>query len=310
MSGINAKTISQIVCNSFEIKSDLENYLSESLSREKLQIIANSDPYLLDNQVLLLGFYTEIKKTWPSAIVNRIKTLHKLNLRQKLDRCILAVAAATEKIARSTKITALADTQINDSPTVPDSNQPSALVAKVKQLERLLETTSVRLVETEDRLLETTTELEHSKNQLNKQIKLNIIVATDRLLPQGLPLNGVQNSPAMKIMGSPTTLTRLELNYRILDKKWLDKIKQYNEWIKELLLGEESEKYWNQETIDLYSQKKREAVERYKLIRSIYELLAPNWDVLKPTIPISDEEKAARMNGKIPHGWSPESFWE
>jgi len=290
---------SQIVGNDFESGADLENHnLAKSFSIEKLQTIAKCDPYLIENQTLLLAYYKEVKKTWATAIVNRIKQQHKLNLRQKLDRCILAVMAAREKIQFKTDAAAKSRTGFFCSPPPEGEGGISEpeLAAKVEQLERQLEQTSA--------------ELEKTNNRLNNQVKLNIIVATDRLLPEGPPLNGVEESPMMKILGSPTTLTKLELNFEILKKRLKNKIDNYRAAIKELLLSEDNEKYCVEEIIEDYRQLKNEAVKRLKLVNSIYSIHRDNWDLLKPTIPISDEELQARMNGKIPHGWSPESFWD
>jgi len=287
------------ICDDFPSKEGLDNNdLAKSLLTEKLQIIANSDPYLLENQTLLLGYYTEIKQTWATAIVNRIKAKHKLNLRQKLDRCILAVMAAREKIQFESDAAAKSRSGFFCSPPPEGEiaiSEPE-LAAKVEQLERQLE--------------QKAQQLEKTNNRLNNQVKLNIIVATDRLLPAGPPLNGVQESPMMKIIGSPTTMTELEHNYRVLEERLLDNINNYRYRVKDLLLGKESEFYWNEATIDDYRLQKDEAIERLNLVKSIYSLHRENWDLLKPTIPISDEELKARMNGKIPYGWSPESFWE
>ncbi|MGF1485924.1 MAG: hypothetical protein ACFBSE_02305 [Prochloraceae cyanobacterium] len=195
----------------------------------------------------------------------------------------------------------------SDDPIVAEIEELKAQLLS-KQLE--LEATSQQLEERSQQLEKESAQRICLEQQLIKQVKLNLIVATERLLPAGPPLNGVQDSPMMKLVGSPTTVTELEHNYRILEKKWLDRITQYNEEIKQLLLGEESGKYWNQDTIDLYSKKKRDAIDRYKLIKSTYKLLATNWDLLKPTIPINDEEYSRRMNAKIPNGWTPASFWE
>ncbi len=302
MEVITTKSIEKIVCNDFEDKKSKDSNLARSLKAEKLQIIANSDPYLLENQDLLLSYYREIKSSWSSAIVNRIKQQHKLNLRQKLDRCILAVMAAQEKI----EFTPTVANSITSKPireTIPTIPTPSTveleLAARVEELERQLEATSEQLTQT--------------NTQLNKQVKLNIIVATDRLLPAGPPLNGIEESPTFKVLGSPTTLTQLEHNYRVLEGKLLDKVNKYRREIKELRLhpdlSQDNDEDWS-ETIANYRNLKDEAIERLNLVKSLYNLHHENWDLLKPTIPISDEEKAARMNAPIKNGWTAASFWE
>ncbi len=70
------------------------NELSDRFTPEKLQIIASSDPFLARNEDLLIGHYELVKRTWSKAKLNNLKQLHSLNLRQKFDRCLLAVKAA------------------------------------------------------------------------------------------------------------------------------------------------------------------------------------------------------------------------
>lgn len=264
---------------------------SVNIEREKVQLIANSDPYLFDNQELLLQYYQEIKNNWSPAIVKRIKEQHKLNLRQKLDRCILAVMAARSKI---------------EFVTVPSLDSPEhELQARISQLSQQLEATNAQLVASQRRLIKT-------NNQLNNQIKLNIIFAADRLLPAGPPLNGIQEAPFMKLLGSPTTITELERNYDALDNKLQDEINSYRREIIEMRLhpdlSSEDEDYSN--IIEEYTKKKKDTIARKDLLRSTYNIVEKNWDVLKPTIPIEKELLELFMKGEIVGGWSVETFYQ
>ena len=297
-----------------------DNNSKESLtldSMAKAEVIANSDPYLLDNQNLLLSYYREIKESWGSRVINRIKSKHKLNLRQKLDRCLLAVMAARHKIETDSSLylgqTCSIENNVIEAKVLPPSPTELELAAKVKELEKQLEASNAIAVEAKTLSDRLERQLEQTNNQLNKQVKLNIIVATDRLLPAGPPLNGVQESPTFKILGSPTTKTQLEHNYRVLEDKLLNKVNQYRKEIKELRLhpdlSDKDDEDWS-ETIANYRNLKDEAIEKLNLVKSLYSLHHDNWDLLKPTIPISDEELQMRMNSEIPHGWTIKSFWE
>jgi len=204
--------------------------------------------------------------------------------------------------------------QLGDRATANKVEQLEAeLLSKQKELEAIsqqLEERSQQLEQESAQRICLERQLEASNNQLNKQVKLNIIVATDRLLPAGPPLNGVQESPMMKIIGSPTTITELEHNYRVLEDRLLEKISDCRQVIKDRLLAiEDVGGNWDRDSIEDYRKKKDDAIERLNLVKSIYNLHRENWDLLKPTIPISDEELSARMNAKIPNGWTIESFW-
>ncbi len=103
---------------------------------------------------------------------------------------------------------------------------------------------------------------------------------TNRLLAPGLPLNGTEDSPAMRILGSPKTLTELEANYRELIKR---------------------------EHPDVSPFAQEEAINRFAYVRSLYRITREHWHCLKPTATITKVMLEKRMKAPVP--FSPESFW-
>ncbi len=84
----------------------------------------------------------------------------------------------------------------------------------------------------------------------------------------------------MRILGSPTTLTELEANYRELIKR---------------------------EHPDVSPFAEEEAINRFAYLRSLYRITRENWQVLKPTATIEKGELETRMKAPVP--FDPESFW-
>ena len=123
-------------------------------------------------------------------------------------------------------------------------------------------------------------ELQAKQQELNKSERFSFLLLTNRLLPAGEPLNGTEESPAMRILGSPKTLTELEANYRELIKR---------------------------EHPDVSVHEPELATRRYMYVRSLVQFTRKHWDRVKPTAKISNEEKQRRMNAPTPY--TPESFW-
>ena len=263
-----------------------------------MQIIASSDPFLARNEDLLIGHYELVKRTWSKAKLNNLKQLHDLNLRQKFDRCLLAVKAAEIQLQHYPTSTPEIDRQLKpqDSTTVLTSEE--ATVAQTQELNTKIE--------------ELEAQLEKQKNQYDRQVKLNLIIAADRLLPSGPPLSGVQKCPAMQILGEPTTKTELDSNYRQLKGHLETKITQYKLDIHKLDIHPDSldESNSDNKQFDRYIAEIQDTRNKLNLVKSLYQLHSDNWGILKPTIPIADSDYQRRMNQKIPHGWSVESFWE
>ncbi len=296
----------QVKCE--ETKLDTKKgYLDKNelfVTPEKLQIIASSDPFLARNEDLLIGHYELVKRTWSKAKLNNLKQLHDLNLRQKFDRCLLAVKAA--------------EIQLQHYPTSTPESAPQSCSLRDRQVEELNSTnvligeeaTVARTDELNTKIEELEAQLEKQKNQYDRQVKLNLIIAADRLLPSGPPLSGVQKCPAMQILGEPTTKTELDSNYRQLKENLETKITQFKGDIHNLAIHPDAQsEEINDRQFDRYIAQINDTRNKLNLVKSLYQLHSDNWNILKPTIPIADSDYQRRMNQKIPHGWSVESFW-
>ena len=93
-------------------------------------------------------------------------------------------------------------------------------------------------------------------------------------------MNGTEESPAMRILGSPKTLTELEANYRELIKREHPDVSPFSEEI---------------------------AINRFAYVRSLYRITREHWQVLKPTATITAAELEKRMKAPVP--FAVESFW-
>ena len=123
-------------------------------------------------------------------------------------------------------------------------------------------------------------ELEQEKQQLEQSKNFSVLLLTNRLLAPGRPLNGTEDSPAMRILGSPKTLTELEANYRELIKR---------------------------EHPDVSPFAPEEAINRFAYVRSLYRITREHWHSLKPTATITKMMLEKRMKAPVP--FLPESFW-
>ncbi len=92
-------------------------------------------------------------------------------------------------------------------------------------------------------------------------------------------MNGSEESPAMRILGSPKTLTELEANYRELIKREHPDVSPFSEEI---------------------------AINRFAYVRSLYRITREHWQVLKPTATITAAELEKRMKAPVP--FAVESF--
>ncbi|MDJ0718479.1 MAG: hypothetical protein QNJ54_30345 [Prochloraceae cyanobacterium] len=116
--------------------------------------------------------------------------------------------------------------------------------------------------------------------------------------------------PAMQILGEPTTKTELDSNYRQLKGHLETKITQFKGDIHNLAIHPDAQsEEINDKQFDRYIAQINDTRNKLNLVKSLYQLHSDNWNILKPTIPIADSDYQRRMNQKIPHGWSVESFW-
>ncbi len=272
-----------------ENKLDSEKELPDNT--RFLEVIANLNPCLAEDETLLLSYYNKVKTTWSSSAIKSLQKATGLKLTSKLNRCRFAIAAAKFQLTELQVTRENIDVDIDPStkleieselPTTKRENEEI-----VKQLEKQLKIKSEQVQLLESQLLNTQEELEVKEEQLEEQSEqlnqienFSILLLTHRLLAPGLPLNGTEESPAMRVLGSPKTRTELEANYRELIKR---------------------------EHPDVSAFDKDTAIARFSYVRSLYRITRDYWEVLKPTAVITPEQLKTRMEAKVP--FDPSSFW-
>ncbi len=88
--------------------------------------------------------------------------------------------------------------------------------AKLELQASMLDRANLELKQQQQQIDRSAQIIEEKSNKLNQIDRFTFLLLTHRLLEPGPPLNGTENSPAMKILGSPTTLTELRSNYKKL----------------------------------------------------------------------------------------------
>ncbi|MDJ0593991.1 MAG: J domain-containing protein [Pleurocapsa sp. MO_226.B13] len=266
---------------------------STQVSSRILQILINLNPCLSESETLLLSYYKRVRATWSASAIKTVQKATGLKLTNKLNRCRFAIAAAKFQlqwsqspragdnynlerkqlpVSSERKIEELPN--INSGATFPEVEDSSNPV--YSQLQNAIE----QIEELESQLQEKERQLEQKKQKLEESKNFSVLLLTNRLLPAGLPLNGTEESPAMRILGSPLTLTELEANYRELIKR---------------------------EHPDVSPFPSTEAIERFAYVRSLYRITREYWQQLKPTAAIAEAELKKRMIAPVP--FAPESFW-
>ncbi|VEP16090.1 DnaJ domain protein (fragment) [Hyella patelloides LEGE 07179] len=166
-----------------------------------------------------------------------------------------------------------------EAETIPISSSTEE-VEIVEVVESQLQQAQSKIKLLESQLQDQERTIESQTEQLKQAENFSALLLTHRILEPGLPLNGTQLSPAMRVLGSPTTLTELEANYRELLKR---------------------------EHPDVSPFALSEAIARFSYLRSLYRITREHWQELKPTAPITLQELERRMNARVP--FVPESFW-
>ena len=274
------------------ISQDFE-FSSTGVSSRILQILINLNPCLSEPETLLLSYYKRVRATWSASAIKTVQKATGLKLTNKLNRCQFAIAAAKFQlqweqppraednynleikqlpVSNERKIEELPN--INSGVTFPEVEE--SLKPVYSQLQNAIE----QIEELESQLQEKERQLEQKKQKLEQSKNFSVLLLTNRLLPAGLPLNGTEESPAMRILGSPKTLTELEANYRELIKR---------------------------EHPDVSPFPSDEAIERFAYVRSLYRITRDHWQQLKPTAAIAEAELKKRMIASVP--FAPSSFW-
>ena len=263
--------------------------INPTLNARTLNILVNLNPCLADNETLLLSYYKRVRATWSNSAIHAVKKATGLKLTSKLNRCQFAIEAAKLQLQLMQSEVdenndylegeELAVTSYQISSELPKitSNQVEELT---QEEQRQLQIAQEQIYKLESQLKEKQEQLEQKEQQLEQSSNFSVLLLTNRLLAPGLPLNGTEESPAMRILGSPKTLTELEANYRELIKR---------------------------EHPDVSPFAEEEAINRFAYVRSLYRITREHWQSLKPTATITKSMLSKRMKAPVP--FSPESFW-
>ena len=278
----------------------------QPLNARILNILVGLNPILAENESLLLSYYKRVRATWSNSAIKTVQKATGLKLTNKLNRCQFAIEAAKQELqfmqSENQAINfylegeelAIANYQIiadlpsrNKAYLAPTSFQVEGFkIEEQKQLEteektsQQLQIAQAQIKKLESQLKEQQQQLEQKQQQLEQSANFSVLLLTNRLLAPGLPLNGTEESPAMRILGSPKTLTELEANYRELIKR---------------------------EHPDVSPFAEDEAINRFAYVRSLYRITREHWHCLKPTTRITQAEKDKRMKAPVP--FDPKSFW-
>ena len=269
--------------------------MNEPLTNRLLQILVNANPCLAESETFLLSYYKRVRATWSTSAIYNLRLSTGLKLTNKLNRCRFAIAAAKFELQfiqhpkeESNSYLAARELPVTSPQTIselhsinPNSEEVTCLVEREElKANELLEIAQQQILELEALLKEKEEQLDAEKEQLEQAQNFSFLLLANRLLAPGLPLNGTEESPAMRILGSPTTLTELEANYRSLIK---------------------------QEHPDVSPFPEEEAIHRFAYVRALYRITREHWQDLKPTAKITPLQLDSRMKAPVP--FAPESFW-
>ena len=286
--------------------------INQTFNHRTLSIVANLNPCLVENEILLLSYYKRVRLTWSNSAIRAVQKATGLKLTNKLNRCHFAIEAAKQELQfmqaedyqssyylEGEELPVTNYQVIEDLPSItsllvsvpllrkPQRGLTAFQVAEleIKQERQLntqeqLQIAQEQIHKLEEQLKEKEAQLEQEKQELEQSKSFSVLLLTNRLLAPGLPLNGTEESPAMRILGSPKTLTELEANYRELIKR---------------------------EHPDVSPFAQEEAINRFAYVRSLYRITREHWHHLKPTATITKKMLEKRMKAPVP--FSPESFW-
>ena len=268
---------------------------NQTLNYRTLSIVANLNPCLAENETLLLSYYKRVRANWSNSAIKTVQKATGLKLTSKLNRCQFAIEAAKQELqfmqAESHEINCYLEGEelpvannhiVEDLPSITSFQVDELNLEEGEQLntQKQLQIAQEQINKLEAQLKEKKEQLEQEKQQSEQFKNFSVLLLTNRLLAPGLPLNGTEESPAMRILGSPKTLTELEANYRELIKR---------------------------EHPDVSPFAQEEAINRFAYVRSLYRITREHWHHLKPTATITKKMLEKRMKAPVP--FSPDSFW-
>ncbi len=267
----------------------------QPLNARILRILINLNPCLAEDELLLLSYYKRVRATWSPSAIKTVQKATGLKLTNKLNRCQFAIEAAKQELQfmqpelerdsyylEREQLPVSSYQIIEELPSTTLFQVEGFTIEEQKQLEfkKQLQIAQQHIQELESQLKDKQEQLEQEKQQLEQSKNFSLLPLANRLLPPGLPLNGTEESPAMRILGSPKTLTELEANYRELIRREHPDVSPFSE---------------------------EEAINRFAYVRSLYRITREHWHCLKPTTRITQTEFQKRMKAPVP--FAPESFW-
>ena len=266
--------------------------IQQPLNNRILNILVDLNPCLAENETLLLSYYKRVRATWSNSAIKSVQKATGLKLTNKLNRCQFAIEAAKLQLqlmqsehdeddySVQEELPGLGFSVSSVELDIPLPPLPDRPYSHEEKEERQLQIAQEQIKQLESQLQAREAKLESKQQQLEQAKKFSVLLLTNRLLAPGLPLNGTEESPAMRILGSPKTLTELEANYRELIKR---------------------------EHPDVSPFPAEEAINRFAYVRSLYRITREHWQSLKPTATISQQMLENRMKAPVP--FVPESFW-
>ena len=285
-----------------KLMESIQIEMNKPLTNRLLQILVNANPCLAESETFLLSYYKRVRATWSNSAISNLQRATGLKLTSKLNRCRFAIAAAKFELQfmhpqkeesnyylAAEELSVTPDLTIEELPKINPYQSELSEISEVKKIDatylleiahKQIQELKALLKEEQERVEKQQEQLDNRAKQLEQSQNFSALLIANRLLAPGLPLNGTEDSPAMRILGSPKTLTELEANYRSLIKREHQDVSPF---------GEE------------------EAIHRFAYVRSLYRITREHWQDLKPTAIITKQILEKRMRASCP--FAPESFW-
>ena len=272
-----------------QLETELEREDREPLNTRFLSVIAHLNPILAEDEMLLLSYYKQVRATWSTSAIRNLQKATEIKLTNKLNRCRFAIHAAKlqlQLVSSEERENEGNFPQLLSATNFPIESKNKGItpiaedILSVEKVESQLQIAQEQIKLLESQLQEKQLQIESRSEQLKQAENFSVLLLTNRLLAPGLPLNGTEESPAMRVLGSPKTLTELEANYRQLLKREHPDVSPFTE---------------------------DTAIARFSYLRSLYRITREHWQELKPTASITPEELQKRMIAPVP--FAPESFW-
>ena len=206
------------------LETNLQLETARPLNARVLRILINLNPCLAEDEALLLSYYKRVRATWSNSAIKTVQKATGLKLTNKLNRCQFAIEAAKQELLFIQTEIESVNCYLDPDQLPVNSSQtslelPEVTSFQIEELEReenqqkdireQLQIAEAQIKELEWQLKEKQEQLNAEKQQLEQSKNFSMLLLANRLLSPGLPLNGTEESPAMRILGSPKTLTEL-----------------------------------------------------------------------------------------------------